>query len=190
MTSLIFSHCQTHSLSVIFQTGHALSLFRSHINVHTRTHPHTHSHILAHTLSFIELCEIALGHLSRWPGYGSQPCLNCNLKQMTFTANHCDSELNKNQNGVRIWSFSPLSSLTHVHALSLLHTLFLSVFLCLPQSWFEHPLSDLLHDSQFLLLSLSLSLTLIHLHANTLSLCLSLSLTHTQIFFIRLRFSV
>ena len=97
-------------IPVSSSTSHSLSPI--HSLAHTRTH------MLAHTLSFIELCEIALGHLSRWPGYGSQPCLNCNLKQMTFTANHCDSELNKNQNGVRIWSFSPLSSLTHVHALS------------------------------------------------------------------------
>ena len=32
---------------------------------------------------------------------GSQSCLNCNLKQMTFTANHSDSELNKSQNGAQ-----------------------------------------------------------------------------------------
>ena len=46
--------------------------------------------------------------------------LNCNLKQMTFTANRSDSELNKSQNGVRMVS----SHLSHTFSLSFTTSLF------------------------------------------------------------------
>ena len=69
---------------------------------------------------------------------GSFRSPNCNLKQMTFTADDSDSELNKSQNGVR-----KTLSLSHTHTHS--PSLSLSLFLKWLTTSLSSPLSHVNH---------------------------------------------